>query len=306
MTAYRYLHLDVFTNRQFAGNQLAVFPDAAGMEPSVMQQIAAEMALSETTFVLPAEGTGDVRMLIFTPAVEVPMAGHPTVGSIYALVHEGVIPAGRDRFVFELGVGPTPVTLEWQDEALTAAWMRQQAPQFGEPVEGAGQLAAALGLTADAVCPNGLPVQEVSCGLTFLLLPVATRAAIDGAAPNTSALDEYFAAVGLETRPVYLFTTESGNDGAASYSRMFAPAFGIAEDPATGSASGPLGAYLVEHGVVAPAEAERMLNLQGVKMGRPSEIWVSIGRADDGVMVVRVGGSAVMVSEGTLNLLEAQ
>ena len=143
-------------------------------------------------------------------------------------------------------------------------------------------------------------MQEVSCGVTFLLVPVATRSAIDGARANAGALEHYCSAAGLETLPVYLFTTQAGDDGAAAYSRMFAPSFGIAEDPATGSASGPLGAYLVEHGVVAPDAAGRMLNLQGVKMGRPSEIWMSIERAGDGAMEVRVGGSAVMVSEGTM------
>ncbi len=301
MTAYRYLHLDVFTYRQFAGNQLAVFPDARGLNPSVMQQIAAEMAYSETTFILPAEAGGDARMRIFTPAVELPIAGHPTVGSIYALAHDGVIRTGQDRFLFELGVGPTPVTLEWEGARLASAWMRQQPPEFGQPVAHRDGLGDALGIRAEDIA-SALPVQEVSCGVRFLLVPVATRAAIDGARANGTALDAYFDAAGLEILPVYLFTTESAADGAVAYSRMFAPSFGIAEDPATGSASGPLGAYLVEHGVVAPDQAERMLNLQGVKMGRPSEIWISIGRADDGAMAVRVGGSAVMVSEGTLTV----
>ncbi|MDP6610281.1 MAG: PhzF family phenazine biosynthesis protein [Vicinamibacterales bacterium] len=301
MTAYRYLHLDVFTNRRFAGNQLAVFPEAAGLDPSIMQQIAAEMAYSETTFILPAEAGGDARMRIFTPAVELPIAGHPTVGSIYALAHEGVIQVGQPGFMFELGVGPTPVTLEWDGPQLGAAWMRQQPPQFGEPVTERGGLGEALGIAASEIV-DALPAQPVSCGVEFLVVPVTTRSAIDGARSDAGALDGYFAAADLATLPVYLFTTERGDDDALTYSRMFAPSFGIAEDPATGSASGPLGAYLVEHAVVRADQSDRMLNLQGVKMGRPSEIWMSIDRADGGAMEVRVGGSAIMVSEGALTV----
>ncbi|HJO38092.1 MAG: PhzF family phenazine biosynthesis protein [Vicinamibacterales bacterium] len=299
MTAYRYLHLDVFTNRRFAGNQLAVFPAAAGLDPSVMQQIAAEMAYSETTFILPAEAGGDARMRIFTPAVELPIAGHPTVGSIYALAHDGVIQVGQERFMFELGVGPTPVTLEWDGSRLESAWMRQQPPRFGAPVTRRDGLGEALGIDAAEIV-DALPVQPVSCGVEFLMVPVATRSALDGARSDTSALDGYFATADLSTLPVYLFTTERGDDDAVAYSRMFAPSFGIAEDPATGSASGPLGAYLVEHAVVPADQSDRMLNLQGVKMGRPSEIWMSIERTAGGTMEVRVGGSAIMVSEGTL------
>lgn len=299
MTAYRYLHLDVFTDRQFTRNQLAVFPAARGLDPSVMQKIAAEMAYSETTFILPAEAGGDARMRIFTPAVELPIAGHPTVGSIYALAHDGVIRTGQQQFLFELGVGPTPVTLKWEGTRLASAWMRQQPPEFGRVVAHRDGLGEALGIPAADIV-DALPVQEVSCGVKFLLVPVATRAAIDGARASEIALEAYFGAAGLEILPVYLFTTESAEDDAVTYSRMFAPSFGIAEDPATGSASGPLGAYLVEHGVLAPDRAARMLNLQGVKMGRPSEIWMSIDRADGGAMEVQVGGSAIMVSEGVL------
>ena len=302
MSAYRYLHLDVFTNQQFAGNQLAVFPEAVGLETPVMQRIAAEMAFSETTFVFAAEGDGDVRMRIFTPGAEVPMAGHPTVGSTFALAQEGVIAPSRERFVFELGVGPTPVSLEWTGSALDFAWMRQQEPTFGDPIDDIELLTTALGLQPADVRPDGLPVQDVSCGLPFLLVPLATRRAVDAAVLDHPALARFYRALAIDDLPVFLFSTEAADVAATAYSRMFAPGFGIAEDPATGSASGPLGAYLVRHGVVPRGQTERMLSLQGVKMGRPSEIFISITRSGSGRTEVRVGGRAVMIATGTLTV----
>src|SRR5437763_5686272 len=129
--SYRYLHYDVFTDRLFGGNQLAVFLDGRGLPTETMQAIAKEMNFSETTFVLPAEAPGtDIRMRIFTPGEELPMAGHPTIGSAFALATEGIIAKGRERFVFGLGVGPTPVTLEWKRDELDFAWMTQKLPAF--------------------------------------------------------------------------------------------------------------------------------------------------------------------------------
>src|SRR5688572_31577917 len=127
----RYLHLDVFTANRFEGNQLAVFPEPGALPVATMQAIAKEMAFSETTFIYPPERGGDFRMRIFTPGEELPMAGHPTIGSTFALAAEGAIARGRPAFVFELGVGPTPVSLEWEDDGLSFAWMTQQLPAFG-------------------------------------------------------------------------------------------------------------------------------------------------------------------------------
>ncbi len=128
---FRYLHLDVFTDRRFEGNQLAVFPEPQGLTTEEMQRIAKEMNFSESTFIFPPEGGGDVRMRIFTPGEELPMAGHPTIGSTFALAIEGTIPRGRHEFIFELGVGPTPVALEWEKSGLSFAWMTQPLPVFG-------------------------------------------------------------------------------------------------------------------------------------------------------------------------------
>jgi trans-2,3-dihydro-3-hydroxyanthranilate isomerase len=303
--SYRYLHYDVFTDELFGGNQLAVFLDGRGLAASAMQAIANEMNFSETTFVLPPERPGtDFRLRIFTPMSELPMAGHPTIGSAFALARAGVLEPARMEFVFGLGIGPTPVVLTWRGNDLSFASMTQQPPTFSEPIPDPAGAAAALGLPLAAVAGTGLPVQVVSCGLPYLLIPLATRRSVDNAVGNLEAIDAFLRAAGVDPRTgVFLFSPERnvrGSDSATVYSRMFAPALGVPEDPATGSASGPLGCYLVRHKVVAADKAGAILNLQGVKMGRPSRVHVSIGVENDGITSVRVGGEAVLAGEGTL------
>jgi trans-2,3-dihydro-3-hydroxyanthranilate isomerase len=299
--SYRYLHYDVFTDRLFGGNQLAVVLDGRGLSSQTMQAIANEMNFSETTFLLPPEQRGtDFRLRIFTPSAEMPMAGHPTIGSAFALARAGVLEPARKDFVFGLGVGPTPVSLTWRGSDLTFAWMTQSLPTFSEPIANPAGAAGALGLPQAAVAGTGLPVQVVSCGLPFLFIPLATRRAVDNAASNFEAIDTFFRAARVEASGVFLFSHERGGDKATVYSRMFAPEVGVAEDPATGSASGPLGCYLVRHKIVSPARAGAILNLQGVKMGRPSHVHVSIGVEKGDITSVRVGGEAVLAGEGTL------
>ncbi len=299
---YRYLHLDVFTARRFGGNQLAVFPEAGGLPQQTMQAIAREMGFSETTFVLPAEEPRtDARMRIFTPAAEMPMAGHPTIGSTFALAHEGRIASGSPRWVFGLGVGPVPVDLEWQSGKLSFAWMTQRAPVFGPPVERVADVAGAIGLGDEEIRSSGLPVQEVSCGVPFLLVPISTRTGVDRARSDARALAGLAGQLGGLHLGVFLFSTAAGADDATVYSRMFAPGLGIAEDPATGAASGPIGSYLVKHGLVPPGRAGAIVNLQGVAMGRPSRIHVAIDMCGASITRVRVGGTAVLVAEGTLD-----
>jgi trans-2,3-dihydro-3-hydroxyanthranilate isomerase len=303
MPSYPYLHLDVFTDTRFAGNQLAVFSDARGLSSERMQQMATEIAFSESTFVLPAEVEGtDVRMRIFTPARELPMAGHPTVGSTFALAADGVIRTGQRRFVFGLGIGPTPVALEWQGERLTFVWMTQQPPAFGPRLTDTRAVAAAVGLDEDAIVRD-LPVEEISCGVPFVFVPIASRRAIDEAVADRRAIASLFSSHGLPERGLFLFSTGPGGDGADAYSRMFAPGLGVAEDPATGSASGPLGCYLLRYGVVSPERAARLLSLQGVKMGRPSRVHIRIA-ADAGgaITAVQVGGESVLVGRGVIEI----
>jgi trans-2,3-dihydro-3-hydroxyanthranilate isomerase len=295
ISRYRYLHYDVFTDRRFGGNQLAVFPEAAGLPAQTMQQIAREMGFAETTFVMPAETAGtDVRMRIFTPGTEMPMAGHPVVGSTFALAREGRIERGRDEWVFGLNIGPTPVSLVWEDDRVRFAWMTQRNPYFGRTIADVGGVARALGVQEDDIRDTGLPVQEVSCGVPFVIVPLVSREAVDRAVPDTRRLD--FEA--------YLFTTDrtGAADTAITYSRMFAPVLGVCEDPATGSASGPLGSYLVRHGLVGPAQAGAILNLQGARMGRPSWIHIAIESAGGAISRVRVGGTSVFVAHGTMEV----
>jgi trans-2,3-dihydro-3-hydroxyanthranilate isomerase len=301
MRSYRYLHLDVFTDRLFGGNQLAVFLDGRGLSGEAMQSIAKEMNFSESTFVLPTETAGtDCRVRIFTPDEELPMAGHPTVGTTFALARAGAIARGRDRIVLGLTIGPTPVSLVWREDELGFVWMSQRSPTFGEPVSDPAGAAAVLRLSGAAVTGTGLPVQTVTSGLPFLFVPLATRGAVDSAGFDSSAYDEFIRDAGLPELPIYLFSAEQTGDKATVYSRMFAPGMGISEDPATGGACGPLGAYLVTHRVVAPEKAGSILNLQGVKMGRPSYIHISVGMESGDIQSVRVGGEAVVAGEGTL------
>ena len=297
--AVPYLHYDVFTREPLTGNQLAVFLEGRTFAPERMQALAREMNFSESTFILPAERPDtDIRMRIFTPTVELPIAGHPTIGSTFALAHAGVIAPGTARFVFGLGVGPVPVTLEWDDARLRFAWMTQPNPTFGPVVTDVQHVAAALGVPRSDLATD-MPIQEVSCGLSFLFVPFATRPGVDRAVSETTALRRLGAQTGLDLS-VYLFTLEPGEPEATVYSRMFAPQFGITEDPATGGACGPLGSYLVHHGFVRGDATERIVNMQGVVMGRPSRIHIAIGGTPERITDVRVGGEAVLVARGEL------
>jgi trans-2,3-dihydro-3-hydroxyanthranilate isomerase len=296
----RYLHLDVFTRTPFEGNQLAVFPEPGNLTAAQMQRIAMEMAYSESTFIYPPENGGDFRMRIFTPGKELPMAGHPTIGSTFALAREGTIAHGRDRIVFELGVGPTPVSMEWDANGLAFAWMTQQLPTFGSEIHDRQAFAAAIGLEGKDLI-DGAPLQSVSCGVPFLIVPLTTRAAVDALAIDRRSTARLFSSSGFAELPMFFFTTEAGADGAIAYSRMLAPEFGIAEDPATGSASGPLGCYMLRYGLASAEGARALVSLQGVAMGRPSRIHVSIDSDGAGtISQVRIGGTSVLVGGGEL------
>ena len=230
------------------------------------------------------------------------MAGHPTIGTTYALARAGVIMPPTASVTLGLTIGPTPVSLEWKGDDLSFVWMTQQSATFGEPAaEGVGA-AAALKVPAASVTTTGLPVQVGSSGVPYLLVPLATRRAVDSAVFDAGAFDDFRRASGFDDVPIFLFSLEPGADNGTVYSRMFAPNAGVPEDPATGSACGPLGCYLVRHKVVTPEKAGAMLNVQGVKMGRPSYIHIAIGGDAGQISSVRVGGQSVFVGEGTLHL----
>ena len=300
----RYLHLDVFTDSPLEGNQLAVFPEPKGLDAAMMQAVTREMNFSECTFIFPPERGGDVKMRIFTPAEELPMAGHPTIGSTFALAGEGTIAKGRTDFVFELGVGPTPVSLEWKNGALSFAWMTQHLPAFGGVIRDKQALALAVGLEGSDLSAD-LPAQVISCGVPFLFVPMASRRAVDSVSIDRRSLAQCCRDSGIEELPAFFFTTEGPADRAAAqtvYSRMLAPSFGVSEDPATGGASGPLGCYLLNYKLVTPEAARNIVSLQGVLMKRPSRLYVSIDSHDGAISRVRVGGKSVLVGRGELNI----
>jgi trans-2,3-dihydro-3-hydroxyanthranilate isomerase len=273
--------------------------DPKGLATEAMSAMTREMNFSECTFVFPAEAAGtDVRLRIFGRAGnEMPFAGHPVIGSAFALADDGVIAAGRKEFMFGLGIGPTPVALEWDGGRLRFAWMTQQRPTFGASLQPSPAVAAAIGVDAGHQVPN-LPVQEVSCGSAFFFAPLTTRAAVDNVQMNARELDAVFKQAGVQRRGIFVFTTEAGPDGATVYSRMVG-ATG-SEDPATGSASGPLGCYLVRHGLVPASAAGAIVSAQGVKMGRPSRVHIRLELAGQDITKVQVGGTSVLAGDGRL------
>src|SRR5215469_1025975 len=270
MSVLRYVRLDVFTNQPFSGIQLAVFPDAAGIDERRMQRIANEMALPETTFVFRAEAPEtDARVRIFTPSQELPMAGSPTIGTVFALAGAGRLRAGADKAVLGLGIGPTTVGLEWGQNALRFAWMMQPIPTFGPIVTDSVAVAAAVGVQSCDLAGGNLPVQVASSGVPFMYVPLRSRAAVDAASIERGRLCTLLRSVDLEEIPVFVFSCQTADDDATVYSRMFGPCIGIPEDPATGAASEPLGAYLLQHNAVSPDNASRLVNPSGRPHGPP-------------------------------------
>jgi trans-2,3-dihydro-3-hydroxyanthranilate isomerase len=299
--AYRVVQVDVFTERPLAGNPLAVVLDARGLADGEMQAVAREMNLSETTFVLPATRPDcAARVRIFTPAREVPFAGHPTVGTSWVLATRGLLPAGAGRILLEEGIGPVPVTLEGDPAAPRFVWMSHGEARFGPERSDRPAVARALGLSA-ADLLAGAPIMVGSTGSAFLYVPLRDRAAVDGARLDVSAI---LACLGEAPRVgVFVFAPDSPADAepARAYARMFAPhTSGVPEDPATGSASGPLGAYLVRHGLVRSRGAvARIVSEQGTRMGRQSFVHIEV---DSAATAIRVGGAVVPVLEGALTL----
>jgi trans-2,3-dihydro-3-hydroxyanthranilate isomerase len=274
-----------------------VFTDPAGLATDDMARITREMNFSECTFLLPAEQAGtDVRLRIFSPVGEMPFAGHPVIGSTFALAHEGLVTPTSGRLVLGLGIGPTPVDLEWKGAELAFAWMTQQPPQYGPTLDARDRMASALGIE-QASLHDGVPIQSVSCGLAFLFVPLRSRAAVDRCVLDPRASEAILEDSGLGRLGIFVFSVEPADDGATVYSRMLGTG---REDAATGSASGPLGCYLVRHRLVPPGQAGQMVSRQGVKMGRPSLVHIRIAGTPDAITAVQVGGSSVLVGDGRI------
>ena len=298
----RFYTLDVFTERRFGGNPLAVFTDGADLTGEVMQQIAREMNLSETVFVMPPRDPMALsRLRIFQPAKELPFAGHPTVGSGYLLALLGRVPLrdGRVTIQLEEEVGLVPVSIESRGGIpgfvqLTAAAL----PSFRDPPADRATLAVMLRLSADDLLDDA---QGVSCGLPHLFVPVRDRAVLARADIDVAlwraTLGGYWA------QQVFIFCRDPELPGSSIRARMYAPESGITEDPATGSACAALGGYL---GARAPESdgTLRWVVEQGFEMGRPSLLHLDIDKSAGRITAVRVGGHSVLVSEGTLRIDE--
>ncbi len=296
--------VDVFTSRPFGGNQLAVFSDAAGLSDAEMQSLAHEMNFSESTFVTASEVPGVVRRVrIFTPAREVPMAGHPTVGTTWVLASHGQIPLRSERVVaeatLELGIGPVTMSIEGADAKPEFVWMAHREAEFGAKRRDRGRIAKALGITA-ADIRDDLPIQIVSTGFPFVFVPLRNLDALAKCTPSAAPIAALFEP-GAWAPLIYMFVANQSGEFSVR-SRMFAPHDGIAEDPATGSAAAPFGAYAATYGLINPAPEASFLINQGVEMGRPSEIHVEVVRKDGGAFGIRIGGRCVIVGEGAIFL----
>jgi len=279
VAALRYVVADVFTDTALTGNQLAVFTDARGVDEELMQKLAKEMNYSESVFVLPPEGDAHVRIRIFTPATELPFAGHPVLGSAFVLA--GPLQLGEIRL--ETGAGVIPVTLEREGARISFGWMQQPIPPF-EPFAQAGAVEGLLGIR------SVLPVELYHQGPGFAYFALESEAAVAALSPDFGALGEITA---------YGISCFAGS-GTKWKTRMFAPASGVAEDPATGSAAGPLAMHLARHGRIALGEEIEIS--QGDEIGRPSRLHARVDGTAEQVERIEVGGSAVIVARGEFRL----
>ena len=296
---YRYYICDVFTDTRFGGNQLAVLPEAAGLSDERMQQIAREFNFSESTFVFPAQTGQTRRVRIFTPVTEVPFAGHPNIGTAFALATAGSFGEidGSITVTFEEEAGLVPVTIRRHEGE--AIWCELSAPNplsLGQTVP-ARLVAAAVSLAAADIVTPTHPPQVASVGLPFLFAELRDRAALAGARAD---LDGIGALVAEGIAPdIHLYTRS--NDEFDLRARMFAPLDGVPEDPATGSANCAL-AGLLAHYDAAVDGSFRWRIAQGVEMGRPSVLQARSEKRAGAVVTTRVGGSCVLVSEGSIEV----
>jgi trans-2,3-dihydro-3-hydroxyanthranilate isomerase len=279
MAIARFVIADVFTDRPLTGNQLAVFTDARGIPEEMLQPLAKEIGFSETVFVLPPEAGGHAHIRIFTPVTELPFAGHPVLGSAFVL-------AGPLQLVevrLETGAGIVPVTLEREGARINFGWMQQPIPEH-EPFAQAEELQELLGVRSQ------LPVELYHLGPKHVYLELGSEEEVAVLAPDFGAL------VRLTDAGVNCFA----GSGTHWKNRMFAPAHGVAEDPATGSAAGPLAVHLARHGRIAFGDEIEIS--QGVELGRPSKLYARAEGSAEQIARVQVGGSAVIVARGEFRI----
>ncbi len=289
MHSYRYRLVDVFTDTPFTGNGLVVFPDATGLDTATMQKIAREMNQSESAFVFPHERRGDaMRVRIFTPAYEMAFAGHPTIGTAYVMRDETLVPRDADRLLLWENVGDVPVRVD----AHGMLWLTTP------PIATQGELARdacarAVSLDERDLIPD-LPCTLASAGNPTLYVPVADAASVDRAEVDGA---RFYELIRGRTEPLCVFVFAPTPNGA--YARMFGPEHGIVEDPATGSSTGPLAAYMMAHGLAPHHDGARFVSEQGTKMGRRSLLHVHV-RGERGCDGIEIGGAVTPIAEATL------
>jgi trans-2,3-dihydro-3-hydroxyanthranilate isomerase len=279
VASLRYAVADVFTDTALTGNQLAVFTDGRDVDEETMQKLAREMNFSETVFVLPAEAGGHARIRIFTPALELPFAGHPVLGSAFVLG----APLQLGEIRLETGAGTIPVTLEREGARISFGWMQQPVPEH-EPFAEAEALQTALRVRSQ------LPVEIYYLGPNHVFLELGSREEVAALKPDFAAIEQ------ITSAGVNCFA------GSAKRwkTRMFAPGSGAAEDPATGSAAGPLAFHLVRHGRIEPGDEIEIS--QGDEIGRPSKLYARVAGTREHVERIDVGGSAVIVARGEFRI----
>ena len=300
----KFYQADVFTDVAFGGNPVAVIPDAEGLTDLELQQVAREMNLSETVFVFPpSDPAAVVKIRIFTPTQEIPFAGHPVIGTFFVLGMTTRLELREPltRVLQECNLGLFPVELHTRNGTILRVVMSQPKPQFLDVVDNRDDLfsiAKALGVAKQQITDTRRPVQVVSTGLPVMIVPMRTLTAVRSIIPDVSAVAALCQQYGANGMMVY--STMTVEQQSTVHTRMFAPLIGIIEDPATGSASGALGAYLVQNGVVEVGPMTEIIAEQGYEIERPSRILIQVESEDDVIQEVKVGGQAVMVVEGTL------
>ena len=299
---YRYLTADVFTDKPFGGNQLAVFPDAKGLDDEQMFALAREFNCSETTFVFPPEKGGTRKLRIWTPGGEVPFAGHPTVGTAHVLAEIGEIPLEGEStsIVFEEQVGPVPVKIRASGgKPVFAQLSVAKLPEIGPPVPTRETLASMLSLEPKDLVGGHFAPQSISCGLPFLFVALKDRAAVKR---SRIRVDQWERTLGSAwASMIMVFSRDPEREGSDIRARMYAPGFGVPEDPATGSACAALGGYLAARDTRQEGTL-RWIVEQGFEMGRPSIIEVEVDKAGGVIAAVRVGGASVTMSEGSIRV----
>lgn len=298
MRKLRFIQAEVFAETPFGGNPVVVVPDAAGLSWEEMQKVARGMEPVETAFVtLPESDDADFCVRFFTPRTRVPFSGHPALGTAYVLAKEGRFNLMEPitQVVGETDIGLLRIDLYVEGDDLSRVVVNEKRPVFGEPFEVLGELAAGLNIPIEALLEVPLPIQNVSTGLPALIVPFNTLETVQDIRPHHAILGEVCAMAQAEC--ILVYTLETIRKDATAHVRVFAPLLGVDEDPATGSANGALGAYLVYHRVIPVHPVTRIHCEQGFEIGRPSLVHVTVDTTGDEVHI-RVGGRVMRSVDG--------